>query len=52
MAKMHKWRTIGAAHQKCIDCGATRWSISAGWGRAMLNGKPAKYCKGVSNDSK
>lgn len=52
MAKMHKWRRHPdgkVAHQVCIVCGATRWGIPGGWGRAMLDGKPTKYCKGGNN---
>jgi len=47
VAKMHDWgRGKWVASQVCLRCGATRWGKRAGgWGRAILDGKPQKYCK-------
>ena len=32
------------AKQVCARCGAQRWRIPGGWGRAMKDGKSVKYC--------
>ena len=47
MAKMHDWRKGDwVAQLICARCGATRWGKPGGWGRAMKDGKPVKYCEG------
>lgn len=48
MRKLHKWRKHPdgrIAHLVCKCCGATRWGISGGWGRAMKDGRPERWCK-------
>ena len=42
--KRHKWMVVGVAQEVCSQCGAWRWGRPGGWGRAMKNGRPAKYC--------